>query len=338
MRGIHSAVGQDDVVHALVDGRFRLLAQGGQGFLQGRLPSVHVEQDEELHGVEALVAYVAQDVQLGVGQYGVRQSHHLAVRFARQQDVHAHGADVLAQRHDQFLTYRVDGRVGHLGELLAEIVEQQLGLVGEHGQRGVVPHGSGRLRPARCHRDERAFDVFACITESTQAAVVILHYVFHLPSAPQGVQFDTIRGEPLPVRFGGSQLGFQFPVIIYFSFLGVHQQYLARLQPSFFLDVSRLEVDGTRFAGHDHHVVPCYQVAGRAQAVTVEHASGITPVTEEQGGRPVPWLHQDGVVLIESLQVFADGVLVVEGLRHQHGHGVGQAQAGHDEKLQYVVQ
>ena len=293
--------------------------------MQGSLPSVHVEQDGELHGVEPLVTYVAQDIQLCVGQYRMRQAYHFAVCLARQQDVHTHGTDVLAQRHDQFLADRVDGRVGHLGKLLAEIVEQQLRLVGEHGQRGVVPHGSGRLRSVRCHRDERAFDIFACIAEVTQLATVVLHIVFNFPPTSQRVQFYTVRGEPLLIGLGSSQLDFQFPVIVYFSLLGVHQEYFARLQPSFFLDVPRLEVDGACLAGHDHHVVPRYQVTGRAQAVAVEHASGIASVTEEQGGRAVPRFHQDGVVLIESLQVFADRVLVVEGFRHQHGHGVGQA-------------
>ena len=38
----------------------------------------------------------------------------------------------------------------------------------------------------------------------------------------------------------------QFAVIIYFAFLGVYKQYLARLQASFFLDVSRLDRNGLR--------------------------------------------------------------------------------------------
>ena len=80
------------------------------------------------------------------------------------------------------------------------------------------------------------------------------------------------------------------------------------------------------------------EVAGRAQAVAVEHATGVASVAEEQGCRPVPWFHQDGMILVEGFQVFADGVLVVERFRHKHGHGVRQAQAGHDEEFQGIVQ
>ena len=80
------------------------------------------------------------------------------------------------------------------------------------------------------------------------------------------------------------------------------------------------------------------EVTGGAQTVAVQHTAGIPSVAEEQGGRTVPWLHQDGVVFVEGLQVFTDGVLVVERFGHQHRHGVWQAQAGHDEEFQYVVQ
>ena len=121
-------------------------------------------------------------------------------------------------------------------------------------------------------------------------------------------------------------------------FIRIDEEHLARFQAAFIEDVFRRDVDDADFGTYDDPVVAGDIIAGRTQAVAVEHASSVAPVAEEQGGRPVPRFHQDGVVLIESLQVFADGVLVVEGLRHQHGHGVGQAQAGHDEKLQYVVQ
>ena len=79
------------------------------------------------------------------------------------------------------------------------------------------------------------------------------------------------------------------------------------------------------------------EIAGGAQAISVQHTAGITTVAEEQGGGAIPWLHQDGVILIESLQILGDRVLLVEALRHQHRHGMWQAHARGHEKLQHIV-
>ena len=120
--------------------------------------------------------------------------------------------------------------------------------------------------------------------------------------------------------------------------MGIDKQYLSRLEASFFLDGLRLEADDTSLACHHHHVIFRNEVACRTQAVTVQHTSGIPSVAEKQGGRSVPRFHQDGMVFVECLQVFADRILVVERFGHQHRHGMRQAQARHHEKLQYIVQ
>ena len=338
MGGIHVAVGEHDVVHSLVDGLFRLLAEGGKGFLQS-LPSFRrFEEQGQLHRLEAFVADVAEDVQLGVVQDGVVQPYHLAVALVGGKDVHAHGTDVLGQRHHQLLAYRVDGRVGDLRELLAEVVVQQLRTVGEHGKRGVVAHGVDGFGTGGTHGDNQPFHVLLGVAEEAQHAVVVLHAVRHLASAFQFVQLDAVVGKPGAVGLGFGKLLLQFAVVVDFTLFGVNQQNLARLQASFLLDVSRLEVHHTHFACHHHHAAFRNEVACRAQPVAVEHAARIASVAEEQCSRTVPRLHQDGVVFVKGFQVFADGVLFVERFRHQHCHGVRQAQSGHEQELKYVVQ
>jgi hypothetical protein len=54
-------------------------------------------------------------------------------------------ADAGLQRHDHRFAQGIDGRIGHLGELLAEIVVERPLLTGEHGHGGVVAHGAGGL-------------------------------------------------------------------------------------------------------------------------------------------------------------------------------------------------
>ena len=120
-----------------------------------------------------------------VGQYGLRQSHHLAVRGVGRQNVGAHGADILRQRHHQFLADGVDGGVRHLRKLLAEIVEEHLRSVGDDGQWRVVAHRRYRLLSCRGHGDNRLVDVFLPEAKRHQLPLQIAHAVVHVAAALQ---------------------------------------------------------------------------------------------------------------------------------------------------------
>ncbi len=139
------AVGEDDVVEPVVDALLRVVAELVESLAQRLARMLRTlrrrhEADAELAGVEALVANVLQDVELAVGKYGVGQAHHLAVGLVGVENARAHATDIFGQAHHELLAYGVDGRVGDLGELLAEIVEEDLWLVRQHGERRVVAH------------------------------------------------------------------------------------------------------------------------------------------------------------------------------------------------------
>ena len=57
------------------------------------------------------------------------------------------GPDAGRQRHDQFFADRIDRRIGHLGEQLLEILEEQLRPIGQHRQ-AAYPCPSKRSLPA----------------------------------------------------------------------------------------------------------------------------------------------------------------------------------------------
>ena len=141
---VHVAVRQDDVVHPVIDTFLRLAAEVGQGPAQvgRRRPGIRraFEEHRQLDGVEALVTDVAEQVELRIGQDRMRQAHHLAVVLVRRQDARAHASDILEQGHHHLLADGVDGRVGHLGELLAEIVEERLRTFCQNSQRRVISH------------------------------------------------------------------------------------------------------------------------------------------------------------------------------------------------------
>ena len=74
-------------------------------------------------------------------------------------------SDEAGERHDQLFANRIDGRIGHLGEELLEVVEKQLRLVGQARQRRVRAHGADRLLALRSHRSENHLQLFARISE-----------------------------------------------------------------------------------------------------------------------------------------------------------------------------
>ncbi len=75
-----------------------------------------------------------------------------------------------------------------------------------------------------------------------------------------------------------------------------------------------------------------------AQAVAVEHRTGEPAVGEHDRRRPVPWLHQAGVEVVEALDVGVEIVPGPVGLGHHHHHRVRDRAAAQHEQLEHVVE
>ena len=121
-----------------------------------------------------------------------------------------------------------------------------------------------------------------------------------------------------------SQALLDFAIIVNLAFLGINQENLTRLQASLLGNLGWVEIHHAHLRSHNHHIVLGDGVACRTQTVSIEHTTSIAAIAEEQGGRTIPWLHQDRVILIECLQILRDRVLVVEALWHHHSHGMRQ--------------
>ena len=334
---IHTTVAQDDVVIAIIHALGSLLAEFIQSLMQSFFALGGFENHVKLYCIESLVADILKDIQLGIGQDRMWQANHLAVAFVRVQNAGTYTADILGKTHHEVLTDGVDGRVGNLSKLLTEVVEEDLWLVGEYGKRGIITHGCSRLLTLGSHRNNGTVDVFLAKTKLQFLASEVFHSVFHFSSAAQLFQFNTVGVQPLAVRMLGSQTLLDFAIIVNLAFLGINQENLTRLQTALLGNLGWVEIHHTYLRSHNHHIVLGDGVAGRAQTVSIEHTTGIAAIAEEQGGRTIPWLHQDRVILIESLQILRDRVLVVETLRHHDSHGMRQRQAAHYEKLEDIV-
>ena len=115
---------------------------------QGFSPAGHLEQPVDGEGAEAGRAAVLVDVEQ-LGQVVVVDDRHgqddLAARVGGGLEQVGLGAEGGHQRGDQLLADGVERRVGHLGEQLGEVVVEEPGPVGEHGDGRVGPHRADGL-------------------------------------------------------------------------------------------------------------------------------------------------------------------------------------------------
>ena len=75
------------------------------------------------------------------------------------------GAEVRRERHHEPLTQRVDGRIGHLGKALAEVVVEQSRTVGQHGRGRVIAHREDRILSLFGHRPQDVRHVLERVAE-----------------------------------------------------------------------------------------------------------------------------------------------------------------------------
>ena len=321
---IHATVGENDIVVTVIHALGSLLAEFIQSLMQSFFALGGFEEHVELDSIEALVADILKDIQLGIGQDRMRQANHLAVAFVWVQDAGTYSTDILGKTHHEVLTDGVDGRVGNLCKLLTEVVEENLWLVGKHSKRSIITHRSCRFLTLGSHWDDGTVDIFLAKTEFQFLASEVIHTIFHLTTTAKFLQFNTVGVQPLAIWMLGSQTLLDFTIVIDLTFLCIDEENLTRLQATLLGNLSRIEIHDTYFRSHNHHIILGDGIACWAQTVSIEHTTSVAAIAEEQGSRTIPWFHQDRVILIESLQILRDRVFVVEALWHHHSHGVRQ--------------
>ena len=338
MRGIDAAVAEDHIVVSVVHRLLRGPAQFAERLFERRAVAADREEHRQRDRPEPLVLQMAQDVQIAVRNDRRGHHHHLAQLRRGFQNVLAHGADVARQRHDQLLADGVHRRVGDLGELLAEEIEESLGFPRQHGDRRVVAHRNQRSGRSRSHRPDDAVDLLPVVAEGAQQLGVILHLVRHAASAGDVFQKNAVVVQPLVIGMFVGQPALYLVVEQNLPLLGIDHDDLARLQTPFRLDIGGRNVQHARLGGDDHQPVARDEITGRAQAVAVEHAARITAVGEDDGRRTVPGSHEDGVVFVKALQLLRERVLLVEALRNEHRQRMRQRHAAAQEKFERIVE
>ena len=200
------------------------------------------------------------------------------------------------QRHHQFLADRIDRRVGDLGEILLEVVVEQLGPGREHRERRVGAHRAHRIVALARHRLQEELQVFLRVAERLLMAQQGLQVVRPRQRAAfaavrQLLQLELRGLQPIGVRVRVGQRALDLRVVDDAALFQVDQQHLARLQPPLADDLFLRHRQHAGLGGHDHVVVVGDEVARRAQPVAVQRGADLPPVGEGDRGRPVPRFH-----------------------------------------------
>ena len=333
---IHAPVGQNQHVRAVLVGAVAGHEQVVERVLQ-RLAAV-VQHRDPRH-VQGLLVGALDAQQVGIGQDGLFQAQHGAILrpVLKQVPVAAH---VHRRVGDDLLADGVDGRVGDLCEQLPEVGKQRLVLFREHGQRNVGPHGGGRFRPGLRHGQDDLLDLLVGVAERLVHPVAqrLAQRRDGMVGQRQVAQRQQVSVQPLAIGLPGG-VGLLELAVLHDALLhGVHQQHLAGAHARLADDFLRRDVQHAHLAGENQQVVVGDVVAGRAQAVSVQHRAHHVAVREENRGRAVPGLHHRGVITVQVAAGSGNIALALPGLRNGHHHGQGKRHAVHHQELQRVVQ
>ena len=340
-RGAGVAVRQYDDVRPEGDRLRNLLADLVQGGFEPRSPLGDGEQavDGEalkpggltvLVDIEQLGEVVVADDRVGQGN--------LAARCRLGLEQVALRPDGGFEGGDELLADGVEGRVGHLGEKLGEIVVEKARPLGEHGNRGVGAHGADRLGPRTRHRLDDEPQLLGGHPEESLMAHD--RGVLGREHDPRGRSSRWTRplGEPLPVGVLGGQDGLDLVVLDDAAGGGVDEEHLSRLKATFYEDRSGVEVQYAHLRGEHDQALVGHPVAGGAQPVAVEHGPDHGAVGESDGGGAVPGLHERGVEAVEGPPGRVHLGVVLPRLGDHHQHGVGEGPPAKVEQLEDLVE
>ena len=278
---------------------------------------------------------------IGIGQHRLVHFQALVVaRFAAQQI----GArpDHRNQAHHQFFADRINRRIGDLGEVLLEVIVQQLGFVGEHGQRRVHAHRAQRIIANLRHRLQEELQIFLGVAEGLllieeQARIIGLGAVI-FRKVGQFFQLELRRLQPFLIGFGLAECFLDLFVFNDAAFFQINQQHLAGLEAPFALDLFFRHRQHAGFRRQDHQIIIGDDVAGGAQAIAVERRADLAAIGKGDGGGAVPRLQQGGVIFVEGLALGIHALVAGPGFGDQHHHGMGQRIAARHQHFQRIVE
>ena len=252
-------------------------------------------------------------------------------------------ADVEHRRGDEAFAQCIDRRICDLGKQLVEIVEEAARLLGETRKRRVGAHGRKRNRSLVRHGADELLDIIEVVTQLGHAAregndrVLLSGRVGRLGQG-QIVDREHFLAKPIAIGLLVRVAVANLVVPDDAPLVRVDLEHLARAEAPRLQDVLGIDVDRADLGRQDEPVLARNVVASRAQAVAIERGAQHAAVGERDGGRPVPRLHEHGLVSVVGAALLVDAIVVVPRLGNHHGDGAVERTAVHRQKLEHVVQ
>ncbi len=198
---------------------------------------------------------------------------------------------VHAQRHDQRLAQRIDGRVRHLGEALPQVGVQGWRHPRERRNRGVVSHAPDAVLAGAAHRFEPVAQILEAPAEGDLARDAIgpgeLGRLGRRRGRPQRANAP---GRPAREGSPARHLALRLRVPQDRLAARVDHQEFARAEAAAVDHQGGVEIDQPRLGARDHQSVPGDLVAAGSEAVAIERGAHDHAVGEGQCRGPVPRL------------------------------------------------
>ena len=251
------------------------------------------------------------------------------------------GADLRLQRHHDRLAQRVDGRVGHLRELLPEIVVQRADLVRQHRHRCVIAHRADRFAfvLGQCADDFIALlgrDVEHLLVGGKRLSIHRLGRECRVDQVLLEIADALLQ--PLLVRIAALEQVIDAARIEDLAAREVEREHFTRPELALLEHLLGLVVPHAGLGCDREMTIIRDNPSGRTQAVAIKRAGGIAAVSQHDTGRAVPRLHVRDVEFVESAQVRVDGVDGLPCRRDQQAHRVHDIKSTHQQHFKHVVE
>ncbi len=244
------------------------------------------------------------------------------------------GAEQGAQAHDEAFAQGIDRRVGDLGESLPQVVRHRSWPSRHGSERRVVPHGEGGFVGVGGHGLEHHGELFLRVPVSRLPLHQVGRRLGHrLARLERG---ETV-GRPLGVRRGGGHVLLDGRIADHTEVGGDHH-HVPGPEAATVDHAVPGGVDGPHLRGAHDHAVLADGVPQRSQAVAVEDCANPRAVGEDHARRPVPGLHESGVVLVEATDVGVQVTGLLPRLGDEHGHGMAEVTPAPHEHLGRLVE
>ena len=330
-------VRQNDVPGTRPHGLFRLVTDASQTVAQRLIATVRREGavDVDAFRVEVL----EQLLELRVADERAFQHEDLGLASGFVQHV-LEVAEPGLEAHDPEFAKRVDRRVRHLAEVLAEEVAQGPVFVRQHRRRRVVTHRRQRFLPVLGHRREDLFQLFKRVAGGHLTAAQIGPGMERLFFDAQQFLVDVVDlADPVAERLAVGEFVLDLDVVVELALFHIDGEQLTGAKRAF-LDAGRLvHRDHARLGPGDHQPITRHDIAHRAQAVAVQTRADPAPIGHGQRGGAVPRLHRRvgvGIHIHPRLRHLRR--LLGPRFRHQHRLGHRRGPSGAHQNFEHRIQ